>query len=681
MALILRHVHVEHFVALALILLIFRFRSKARVIRFLSTSAMWLRWFRLKIAGTTVGEALGGLGVPENVRKAYGAMDQVRPAGSFGSFKTADFEKWIDLYQPDAVVDSMREGVLNPVFALHEAVKNPDKLSEGNPFKGVKPTIEEAWLYEECVDERGARPKTDRARESMVDAGKSGHKIEHVVGHENVVEALKRSEAAFQAQPSRAREAIQKEAAILKALREDGFGDFNGIGGQYDINQYTEYVPLTGGPFNRQLYIYDFLKQIAYAFEASNHNPLAKAILSIPTLYAFGRRFEVRIQDDQKKRVWEKFDKDHKIVTNVSRFWARELEMYGDWFLHKKTWQAVDPSTIWDIITEPENIENEFYAYQAYPTQYQIYTGFNVPGAPGGEKQPGSKYIIKQIPMKDLIHVKINCASNEKRGRSSLFPILGWLKRLKDLYNAQVIREWLYSSFIWDVTVKGSATDVSSFASTFSSMPNPGSPFFHNESVELKPQAGLPTAGKSGGSGMVAELTAFIISSQLIPKEFVNVISQGGGGSRVQALTAAEPFTKRIEDIQSIWEEILTTIFQTAMEQSGLEYEDGDVEFLFPSVTKDTTTETLGNLALCETQGWFSKRMAGEMAAKEMNVTSYDFEEEQKTIKQDESDGFNLNGGPPVPPGRLGFPGETDDTASPVHGQGKTDLIDGMKNI
>jgi len=645
--------------------------------------ALLVRWFRLKVSGTTVGEALGGLGVPDNVRKAYTEMEKNRPAGSFKSFKAADFEQWIDLYQPDSVVDGMKEGVLNPVFALHEAIKNPDKMSEGNPFKDCKekPTIKEAWLYEGCVDERGARPRNARAKESMRKAGRLGHRIAHVEGHENVLEALKKSDAAFENQPNRTKEAKAKESAILKALREDGFGDFSSLGGQYDINQYTEYVPLTGGPFYRQLYIYDFLKQIAYSFEAANHNPLAKAILNILTLYAFGRRFEVRIKKDKQKKIWDEFDNEKHIVSNVSRFWSRELEMYGDWYLHKKTWQAVDPSTIWDIITEPENIENEFYAYQAYPTQYQIYTGFRVAGAPGGEKQPGSKYIIKQIPMQDLIHVKINCASNEKRGRSSLFSILGWLKRLKDLYNAQVIREWLYSSFIWDVKISGSETDVQNYAASFPSMPNPGSPFIHNQSVELKPQAALPSSGKAGGTGMGEELIGFIAVALQIPKEFLNVRSSGGG-SRVQALTAAEPFTKRIEDIQSTWEEILTEIFKTVMEQNGVDYEEGDVEFLFPSVTKDTTTETLQNLALAETQGWLSKRTCAEMAAKELNITSYDFEEEQSIMKDDDSDGFNLNGGPKIPGGRFGFPDEgSDDGKSPVHGKGKVEMKDEMAVI
>jgi hypothetical protein len=646
---------------------------------------MWVRFFRLKVAGTTVGEALGGLGVPENVRKAFSEMNEARkPAGSWKDSTPSGFDKWIDLYQPDAVVDSLKDPVMSPVFALHEAVKNPEKMSDDNPFKGakIKPTITEAWLYEECVDENGNRPRDPKVKESLRKSGKLGSRVVHVSGEDKVREALQKSDAAFADQPSRTKECLANQAEILKKLREDGFGDFSSAGGQFDVNQYTEYVPLVGGPFYRQLYIYDFLKQIAYSFEASNHNPLAKAILNILTLYAFGRRFEVRIKNDKQKKVWEQFDQEHKIVSNVSRFWARELEMYGDWYLHKKTWQAVDPSTIWDIITEPENIENEFYAYQAYPTQYQIYTGFNVAGAPGGQKQPGSKYVVKQIPMKDLIHVKINCVSNEKRGRSSLFSILGWLKRLKDLYNAQVIREWLYSSFIWDVKVTGSETDVTSYAATFPSMPNPGSPYIHNESVELKPQSALPSTGQGGGSGMGSELISFIAVALQIPKEFLNVASRGGG-SRVQALTAAEPFTKRIEEIQSLWEEILTEIFKTCMEQNGVEYKDGDVEFLFPSVTKDTTTETLQNLSLAEMQGWLSKRTAAEMAAKELNITSYDFEEEQGIIKQDEADGFNLNGGPAIPDGRLGFPdvgGDGEDGTSPIHGDGKTELIDGMKN-
>lgn len=639
-----------------------------------SSIAVNIRWFRLKVAGTTVGQALGGLGVPPAVLAAAKDLEK----GPAGASRMGGMEAWMSSYNPDDVVDQFRAPVMNPVLAFHEAVRNPDGCSSDNPFKDMKPNVREASLYEGRVDASGRRPTDPKIREALRGGISSGYKIRNVEGHDGFKAALEESEATFKAQPERSRAAREAKRKLI----EDGFlGTDSGT--PFDTNQYTEYVPLTGGPFFRQLYIYDFLKQIAYAFEAQNHNPVARAIINILVFYAFGRRFEVRVKDEKKKRAWEEYDRSHKIVRNFCRFWAKEIEIYGDFFFNKDTFQSIDPSTVWDIITEPDNIDNEFYLYQSYPTQYQMFTGLRVPGAPGAEKQKGSAYIVRQIPMNRVIHLKKNCVSNEKRGRSSLFTILGWLKRIKDLYNAQVIREWLYSSFIWDVTVKGSAADVQSFANQFPNMPNPGSPYFHNEAVTLSPMAAMATSSGSGRSTVGADLMGFIAVAVQIPKEFLNVVSQGGG-SRVQALTAAEPFTKMIEDIQSTGEEFLTDIFKSCMEDAGLEYEDGDVEFLFPSVTKDTTTETIKNIQVGESQGWLAKRTAAEMFAKEMNISSYDFEEEQGTIKDDQEEGFDLSGEPMAPAGRFGAPAAGDgpeDGKSEIHGDGKRDLIAGMKDL
>lgn len=628
---------------------------------------------RVDLRKITVAEAFGMKKPPEEVLRAFDEMEAARPAGSAGKF---NIDEWTTMYTPDKAVDSFNEPVLNPMVAFHEAVvKGGKNLTEGNPFKDIKINVVEAVLYKARVDEAGRPVRESHAGWPMP------YKMQKVQGNEAYKQAVAETVAAIEALPTKAARAREARAALIRKMKEDGFIDdtFTGSQGAFDPNQYTEFVPLTGGPFYRQLYIYDFLRMIAYAFEAHNHNPIAKAVIRILVQYAFGRGFDMRIDDERKKKAWDDHDQKYSIQRNVCQFWAKEAEVYGDFVLNKKTWKSVDPSTILDIVTDAENVDHEFYYYQSFPTAYQMYTGFRVPGEPGSEKAKASDYIVRQIPASDVLHMKINCVSNEKRGRSTLFPILGWLKRVKDLYNAQVIREWLYSSFIWDVEVKGSPADVTAFAAQFPNMPNPGTPYFHNAAVKLAPMAALESATGRGGNGMGAELLCFIATACGIPKEFLNVQSTGGG-SRVQALTSAEPFTKMIEDIQSRWEAFITEMFKAVMEQNGLDYKEGDVEVLFPSVTKDTTTETLKNLALAESQGWLSKRTAAEMGAKEMNITNYDYEDEQKKVKEDTEDGMQLGGFTPLPPGGR-FGADDPDGKSDIHGDGKVDLVDGMKDL
>ena len=39
--------------------------------------------------------------------------------------------------------------------------------------------------------------------------------------------------------------------------------------------------------------------------------------------------------------------------------------------------RAIDPSTVWEIVTDPEDIENVYYYHQQFATQYQVFFDVN----------------------------------------------------------------------------------------------------------------------------------------------------------------------------------------------------------------------------------------------------------------------------------------------------------------
>lgn len=645
---------------------------------------LWFRWQALRFSGLKVATWMG---IPEGVQEQYlKAKQSVAQIG--GGFR----------YEPDDVVEDFKNPIMNPVIAFHEALfANGDakKCREGNPFAGQNLRVAEAWLYCGQVDEHGKLLRDPKIREGIGSKWPIDHKIMYTKGDDAYRKAANAAYMEHQILPKMAKESREMRSAIMGKMKEDGFfGDEFGGAGGYDPNQYSEFAPLMGGPFYRQLYMYDFLKQIAYAFEAQNHNPVAKAIVRILVQYALGRRFDVRISDAKKEAAWDKFNEKHKIIEMICTYWGKEAETYGDFILDTDFWESVDPSTIWDIITDAEHVNDEYYYYQSYPTAYQMFTGFNVPGEPGSKDAKASDYIVRQIPANKLLHMKLNCMSNEKRGRSSLFPILGWLKRVKDLYNARVIREWLYSCFMWDVEINGSQADINNYLQVNSDIPLPGSKHVHNSQVKMTPLPAIPSASRGGGSGVGEELLCFIAVACGIPKEFLNIVQNtAGGGSRAGALTSAEPFTKMVEDIQARWESFVKDIFVKAMSQSGIDAKREDVEVLFPSVTKDSTSDTLNNLVMCENQGWLDNQTAGEMAAKELNITEYDYDAVQKKRQKLQRAGF---GQPtmPTPGSRFGgqngngngkgmgaHPGGANPGGSEIHGKGAQNLKDKLKTL
>ena len=75
------------------------------------------------------------------------------------------------------------------------------------------------------------------------------------------------------------------------------------------------------------------------------------------------------------------------------------------------------------------------------------------------------------------------------------------------------------------------------------------------------------------------------------------------------------------------------------------------------------------------------------MYAQEMNITSYDYEDEQQVLKNEIAKGdTELMGPPPTPAGRNGGgsseePNDGGIGDSPIHGVGKTDLQDNLNSL
>ena len=635
---------------------------------FMECVRIWIRWIGLSFSGTKIATLLG---VPQKVQEAYKSFSKNHQGPDFS---------WALPTDPDAIQDELKKPVMNPVFAFHEALVadgDPTKCSEGNPWKGKKVRVKEAHVLHSQFDENG------RLREGLA----IPYLVQHLHGNGEYVETLKKAQALHEALPAISatrRKVVQSRKESLRKLIEDGFigdADMFGYGFALDPNQYTEYAPLMGGPVFRQQYIYDFLKGVAYAFEAWNHNPIGKGIIRILCQYAFSRGFDLRFKDDAKKEVWEAHDRKFNISRNIVEAWGIEAEVCGEFQLSTEFWEPIDPSTIWDFVTDPEHVNIEYYAYQSFPTAFQTFTGFKVASQPGSEDQKASDYIIRQIPADKYIRMKINCFSNEKRGRGTLFPILGWLKRVKDSFNAKVVREWMYSNFVWDVEVKGNAGDVNAYISANSGIKLPGSQNVHNDGVKISPMPVI-ASGSAGSTNAVEDaIMCFIAVAMGIPKEFLNIQMPGAGGSRANSLTSAEPFTKAVEAIQSRWEFFIKQIIKEVLRQNGMGYADGDVEVLFPSVTKDTTTETLQNLSVCQEMSWLSPKTCAEMAAKELNITEYDYEKEMAEILDLQRQGITTTPASTAASSRFGTDPNANQNGSEIHGDGKVNLQKQLKTL
>lgn len=350
---------------------------------------------------------------------------------------------------------------------------------------------------------------------------------------------------------------------LREALREDGFDTDNGdrMGGSTDAMRLmdTEFIPLSAGPFNKQLRTYDYLSMHARSFELTNHNAIAAAAIKIMTRFVLGRGISFHIKHPKANAVWTRFWDRNNMRTKMRQM-ARDLPWQGELMLRyyehtrgRLDVRVMDPSTVWEIVTDVEDIEKVFYFHQMFQTIFQTWVTGQI---------PSTRYIIAQIPPTNIQHLKINCSAAEKRGRSDLLPAMAWFKRLNDYYNGVTVKALLEANLVWKVKVKGDLRDVQALSTdpSIAELPPPGGLWWENEQVDLQPVSATLTAARAS-SGLGGELVELIAASLNLPGEYFNAAAQRGGSSRATALVRTDPAVKTIEERQQLLRETLEEMY------------------------------------------------------------------------------------------------------------------------
>lgn len=450
-----------------------------------------------------------------------------------------------------------------------------------------------------------------------------------------------------------------------KVLRESGdaFSVDMEIGsGGTPLGQ--DFTPLLGGPFNKQLYYYDYLRMHALAFQAFHHDPIARRIVNLMRDFTLGRGFAVDFEDDRAQALWNAVVEANDLHVLMDQA-AIELSIYGEimlWELPNNEtkigyqigpgqtapgkgiiprFRLVDPSVIWEIVTYPEDITRVLYYQWVAPTQYQIYTSGNI---------PSTKFIVQQIPAEQMDHIKINCVSNEKRGRSDLFPVLGYMKRLRDSVNFQIAALQKTAAWAIDTTVRGSQADIDNYindAANAGQAPA-GSEFVHTDAIKRE-YLGL-NAGSGTQSPSFEWSLSMICAGSGIPVSYLGTTT-GNQSTRASALVATEPVAKLFEMRQSVLERVLRKIIKRTVEKV---YPNVKFKVTFPEIIVQDRSQKFKDLMLAQSQGWIAKETAATIAGKELQITGFDYDLERPKIAQEMSvdqasiQAFGANFGAPL---------------------------------
>lgn len=434
---------------------------------------------------------------------------------------------------------------------------------------------------------------------------------------------------------------------------EDAFAaDNNGPG----VLVGSESIPLIGGPFTKQQYYLDYLKGHLESFFALHNDPFGRAIPRIMRDFTLGRDWSIEAHGadaDKAEVLWKAFAKANKLQERMEHV-ALELSVYGEVMMWRLPFNQVfqgyknpvgqepmsgalprvrllDPSSVWDIITYPEDIERVL-AYQVVaPTQYQTYTK----DYKSGISVPALKYIYMQVPADQIRHYRINVVSNEKRGRGDLLPVLNYMKRLRDTVNYAVISMQKAAAWSIDTTIDGDQDDIDNYMdeqNSLGTLPPAGSEFVHTKAVDRKY---LANQGSGGGVSGATDSFSWLVSLMAVgtgistPYFGTHLTSQS---SRASAMVVTEPPIKMFEMRRNVYRRILSDCFDDLMSVFGL---NATCEVRFPELMEQNSTQKITDLGTAEEMGWIAKSTAAEMAARELAITSYEYDAEKKKMDEE----------------------------------------------
>lgn len=397
-------------------------------------------------------------------------------------------------------------------------------------------------------------------------------------------------------------------------------------------------LPFPPGPFTRQMYIYDQWKMLARAASLVDYNPLAKAGVFIKTAFVVGTGPKIVLQDTKLQDAVDKFWETNDF-TNRLKMYDRMLSTNGEFFGEltdsedglSYRHRSIDPGTIYDIITEPRDIE-KVYGYQLiYNTQYQMYTKGS-----GGKQVPLSQFVYETLPPDNIVHIKINVQENEKRGRSDLLTVLNICQFFEDYLRFSVLKTIVQNSFAWDITLKNAdESDITTFQQNENATtPVPMQTFVHNDNVVRAPMQYQGSGGRGASSTFQEIVSAFGVGF-LLPTAYLDT---GSGGNRASAITATEPAAKMFLDRRGVWESYLRKVVAYIAKKEGITIEMQDVEITWPEIAPENTSEKIKNILIGLQENFITLTRAAEMYAKELDIRSYDSADEFKAIVKEKVD-------------------------------------------
>ncbi|HVA25954.1 MAG TPA: hypothetical protein VMW62_16370 [Chloroflexota bacterium] len=385
------------------------------------------------------------------------------------------------------------------------------------------------------------------------------------------------------------------------------------------------------------------------AYEAFNSNPLARQAIEITTSMVLGSGLRVVARSPRVQRILDRFwqDADNHMDLRIYSL-CTELALYGEQFIRffvnpidgaVKIGQ-IDPSTIDQIVTDPNNVEKPLRFHQR-----PVGPGFDVWGTVTGvlgasDQPPATDYRQEGVWFeagREVVQFAINKVSNAKRGQSDLATMIVWLRRYKDWLTDRVRLNKYKGAFLWDVKLTGAdKKTIDRKKMEYAYPPLPGSLVVHNETEEwsaVEPKIGADQVEADGKA-----IKMMVAVGAGLPEHY---LAEGGNVNKATAAEMGLPTLKRFQRRQDYAGFMLRTILDRVLleaQQAGLLSArlDKRYEVVFPPIDTDdgeVIASAVGKLVpalqAAKQEGWLSDATAMKLLHRFLGGDAFDVTEER----------------------------------------------------
>ncbi|MBV8085208.1 MAG: hypothetical protein JO247_10385, partial [Chloroflexi bacterium] len=362
-------------------------------------------------------------------------------------------------------------------------------------------------------------------------------------------------------------------------------------------------------------------------YEAYNSNPLARQAIEIGTSMVLGGGLKITARSPRVQRLLDRFWHDPENHMDMRLYsLCTELALYGEQFIRffvnpidgtVKIGQ-IDPSTIDQIVTDPENVEKPLRFHQR-----PIGPASDV-WSPGDGALPAGSLDTTATEGRwyeagsEVVQFAINKVSNAKRGQSDLAVIIVWLRRYKDWLTDRARLNKYKGSFLWDVSLSGAdKRTLDRKKMEYAYPPQPGTVIVHNESEQwaaVEPKIGADEVAADGQA-----IKMMVAVGAGLPEHY---LAEGGNVNRATAAEMGMPTLKRFERRQDYAGFMLRTILDRALAEAATagvlsSRVDRTYEIVFPPIDVEDGAGIAGSVAqlvpalqAAKSEGWLDDATA-----------------------------------------------------------------------